>query len=151
MIFGLSVSDDVLFSVSDDRRLSAWSLREGQLLDSQLGHLARPLSVCSAAHACWHWVVTGCADSTVCVWVFHEGRLELRRRLTLSAGPVRSLLITGSTVVSGKKVTCTADRSVRRQCRRVLLLVHAGRGGVVLHHRVLTGNLTCELVRPPVP
>lgn len=89
MIFGLLLKNDCLFTISDDRSLSMWCLREKRQLDSAYGHAARPFTVVDGPH---NSVITSGQDSVICIWGTEKKKFSLIYRLQFGGGLVRSLL-----------------------------------------------------------
>ncbi|KAI6244201.1 hypothetical protein M3Y99_00093100 [Aphelenchoides fujianensis] len=91
MIFGLSVKDGLLASISDDRSLRIWSLEDERPLATAFGHSGRPFAIAVSKFG----ILTAGGDQTVCIWSFDEQKktLELRHQIAFTGGPIRSLFV----------------------------------------------------------
>lgn len=116
MIFGLAVFNNYIFSISDDRALSAWTNNNkasnsinskpevseisGSLLDTKFGHSARPSAIvlgdCVDGKV---QIFTGSVDETVCEWEFIDEKLNLKQYFALNGGPIRSLCYNDTNLV----------------------------------------------------
>uniref|UniRef100_A0A1I7XVP1 WD_REPEATS_REGION domain-containing protein n=1 Tax=Heterorhabditis bacteriophora TaxID=37862 RepID=A0A1I7XVP1_HETBA len=100
MIFGLMLSDDKLFSISDDRSLRVWNafgiedIQDGEIvkdfteLSCVYGHCARPFAICRDDGGALY---TGGMDQTVCKWYLDGSSLVLLAKKPVSNGAIRSL------------------------------------------------------------
>lgn len=96
MIFDLKFdeSKNFLYSVSDDRSLRVWSLKDCKCINELYGHSARPLRI----ELFEDFVFTGGADQCIFIWKWKNLQLEnpslflFHKILLNDCGYIRSLL-----------------------------------------------------------
>ncbi|VDN07505.1 unnamed protein product [Thelazia callipaeda] len=98
MIFGLLVKGELLLSISDDRSLHLWDLKNAKHIDKRFGHPTRPFTICDGPR---NLIFTGGQDGSICFWKLDESSASLLEVIHTEYGVIRSLLFTSQELVFG--------------------------------------------------